>query len=302
MKKKYLSLILAVAMAFTSSVFAFAAEEIELDDSVVDEAVGIDEIIIDDTNDEFVEEVFITEDEADTSEESDFSAVTIDAITDFSAEDAVAAADEPNTYKEAKLVKSIKSTTNGESKDYSDQDWFKFKTGKSAKYSIVFSAATADITVNFAEVNQFGLHNIDSINVPAKDSKTLTVELSGDTYYYINVMGVTEYETKYTFKAKSVKNLNLEASIKKVKKTKNSLTLTLKKPTKAFQVLVKYSTRKDMKGAKTVTFQPKNKTFQINGLKPGKKYYVQVNGLALKTNNNVYGKWSKVYTYTLPKK
>lgn len=82
-----------------------------------------------------------------------------------------------------------------------------------------------------------------------------------------------------------------KVTIKKLKKGKKSFTVSYKKRTKATGYYVRYSLKKNMKGAKTVKVKGKT-SVTVKKLKSKKKYYVQVRAYNTVSGKTVYGSWS----------
>lgn len=120
--------------------------------------------------------------------------------------------------------------------------------------------------------------------------------------------------SKVTVKTKvaTAKNTTLYAQYSKVKVAKSQVTslkntktkqavVTAKKVTDAAGYQVRYSTKANLKGAKTVTAKT-NKNITIKKLKKNSKVYVQVRAFKYdSTGKKVYGTWSKASKVTIKK-
>ena len=87
----------------------------------------------------------------------------------------------------------------------------------------------------------------------------------------------------------------------KVKKAKKAFTVKWKKQSKKNQkkfngYQVRYSTKADMSGAKTVKASKKAKSKKVKKLAKKTNYYVQVRTYTVKSGKTFYSNWSPVKT------
>lgn len=106
-----------------------------------------------------------------------------------------------------------------------------------------------------------------------------------------------------TLEAKWEKIKVAKNSIKKLKSTKNSVTVTINKVSGSAGYEIQYSTSKNMKKAKIVKLSKSKSKATIKKLKKGKKYYVRTRAYKKDpTGNKVYAKWSSVKSIVTKKK
>lgn len=107
----------------------------------------------------------------------------------------------------------------------------------------------------------------------------------------------------FSFASKTAKSSSAKlgkTAISKIKRSSKKAKITLKKITNAEGYIIKYSTSKKFKSAKTVIST--KRTYTIKKLKKKTKYYVKARafGTSPSTGIKIYGKWSK--KKTIPKK
>jgi minor extracellular protease Epr len=133
-------------------------------------------------------------------------------------------------------------------------------------------------------------------------TKTLALD-AGKTYYIVfyNCNSYSSGGFKYTFKLTKSDTDSLDAPVvSKVSAVSKGFKVTWKRDTDATGYQIRYSTKKNMKNAKTVTVSSTSK--KITKLKAKTKYYVQVRAYAKQsTGKKLYSKWSTKSTVTTKK-
>jgi hypothetical protein len=104
----------------------------------------------------------------------------------------------------------------------------------------------------------------------------------------------------YSFKVNAADISSIDPPTTYVSAVSKGFTVKWDKVTNANGYEIRYSTKKNMSGAKTVTLTGKSK--KITKLKAKTKYYVQVRAYAkLSTGKKLYSKWSVKKTVTTKK-
>lgn len=156
--------------------------------------------------------------------------------------------------------------------------------------------------------NAFSNSGITNVNYAGtKDNwKNITIYSTGNTNFLkLTVTGTggsrfspnkNNWSTpKQTVKKPSVSKVKSF----KAKAGKKKLTLTWKKLSGAAGYQIQISTKKNLKGAKTISISKSKKKYTKNGLKAKKKYYIRIRAYKTYKNANgvkkkVYGKWTKI--------
>lgn len=171
-------------------------------------------------------------------------------------------------------------------------------------------ASKAKVTLTKRKFSYNGKIQKPSVKVTL-NGETLTKGVSYKVTYSNNTSKkIGTYKVTVTFiggyegKAKTVKYTIGPKNAKKVKLTakKGAIKVTWKKSaTKGVKgYVIKYSTNKNMKGAKTVTVKGASKTSKtITGLKSGKKYYVKIKSYMVKSGKKIYSPLSIAKTATV---
>lgn len=190
---------------------------------------------------------------------------------------------------------------------------FSKKIGYTASFSSTYTNVTTDkdITVKWSantykvsfDANK-GKASKTSINVKY-DSKFGTLPTAKRRNYKfagwytsagkkITASTKNTYAQAITLKAKWTKVSVAKGKISKLRSPKKkTIKINIKKVSVATGYTIQYSTKKNMKGAKTINTKNTSKT--ISKLKSGKKYYVRVRAIKKDSlNKNVYGKYSTV--------
>jgi hypothetical protein len=188
-----------------------------------------------------------------------------------------------------------------------DEDWFKIVT---PKYTMSYSLQVSNQSEKAGIQNRLGCRVYDSEMTCLSDKtygrlKSGTEELvlsAGKTYYvqfYSKGSFVSCYEYNFKLIAKDIDFVGVPL-VSKVSATSKGFKATWKKGTDATGYQIRYSTKKNMKNAKTVNVSSTSK--KITKLKAKTKYYVQVRAYAkLSTGKKLYSKWSNKSTVTTKK-
>ncbi|MDO5519270.1 MAG: InlB B-repeat-containing protein, partial [bacterium] len=227
-------------------------------------------------------------------------------------------------YKTDVALKSLPTATKT---GYTFKGWYTAKTGgvkvtassiaKTTKNHTVYAQWTAVKSVVKLDANGGYIGNTKTktvkTNVVYNGKYTLkTPKRAGFTFkgWYTKKSCGTKITSKSVVKA--TKNTTIYAQWTKVNvgaakvtaannvKTKKAV-VTAKKVSGAAGYQVRYSTKKSLSGAKTVT-NKSQKNITIKNLKKNSKYYVQVRAYKVdSTGKKVYGKWSASKTVVIKK-
>ncbi len=163
-----------------------------------------------------------------------------------------------------------------------------FKIVKPAKVKITFNANGGKVSTESKKITKGS--QIGSLPKPTRKG----YKFKG---WYTKKTNGTKVTTSKTFSKKTTlyaqwsKITVKKASLKKLTVGKKSLKVTFNKVSGAAGYQIRYSTKSDMSGAKTVTVSGTSKT--IKKLTKKKQYYVQVRAYKKDSaGKKVYGKWS----------
>jgi minor extracellular protease Epr len=212
-------------------------------------------------------------------------------------------ADDPDSAKEIKFnTEYTKTIDTGH-----DEDWFKIVTPNyDTTYSLQVTnqseASTDYLAYKVFDDEKNSLYEISSYKKSEGATKTLVLD-AGKTYYIVfyNYFNFSKGDFNYTFKLTKSDTDSLDAPVvSKVSTVSKGFKVTWKRDTDATGYQIRYSTKKNMKNAKTVTVSSTGK--KITKLKAKTKYYVQVRAYAkLSTGKKLYSKWSVKKTVTTKK-
>lgn len=189
-----------------------------------------------------------------------------------------------------------------------DEDWFKILT---PKYTMTYSLQVSNQSEVSGGYNYLGyriyddekncLYNIYYYGKLQNGSKDLL--LSAGKTYYVQFYNYSYFSSRYEYTFKLIAN-DIDflgaPQISKVSATSKGFKATWNKGTDATGYQIRYSTKKNMKNAKTVTVSSTSK--KITKLKAKTKYYVQVRAYAkLSTGKKLYSAWSSKSTVTTKK-
>lgn len=175
-------------------------------------------------------------------------------------------------------------------KDYEDNYKIQLKKGQVYRF-------TYDTGKGTTIVKMLGKDSEPDNTWPSTDAKKFCLA-PGKTFiapysgtYYIRIYNYSNDQYKYTVK---VENLSPEkVNLTSVKAGKASLTVKWKKVNcDGYQI--QYSTKKNFKGAKSVTVSRKKASATIKKLSSKKKYYVRIRPYLNVENKKAYLAWSKV--------
>jgi hypothetical protein len=192
-----------------------------------------------------------------------------------------------------------------------DEDWFKIVTPKYAmSYSMQVANQTEEVSA-YHYYNELGyriyddekncLYDIHSYGRLENGTKDLL--LSAGKTYYVQFYNYSYFNSLYEYTFKLIAN-DIDflgaPQISKVSAVSKGFKVTWNKGIDATGYQIRYSTKKNMKNAKTVTVSSTGK--KITKLKAKTKYYVQVRAYAkLSTGKKLYSKWSVKKTVTTKK-
>ena len=159
-------------------------------------------------------------------------------------------------------------------------------------------------SVNLVQTKYTYTGNYIKPAVTVKNTDNEVVSSANYTVLYSGNLGVGTAKATIIFKGDYANNGKVEKTftispkgtkIAKIKAGKKKLTIKVKaqkKQTSGYQI--RYSTKKNMKGAKIVTLKKNTKlSSTISKLKAKKKYYVQVRTYKKVSGKNYYSSWSK---------
>ncbi|TDP50806.1 transglutaminase domain-containing protein [Aminicella lysinilytica] len=183
-------------------------------------------------------------------------------------------------------------------------------TGVQAKKTINIVKKSADKTVkevSISRTNYTYRGEYCKPNIKVTNSENKAVSSNYYTVTYSNNKDVGEATVSVTFKgiyannAKVVKHFSivpLGTRISKIKATPKKLILNVKaQKTQTSGYQVRYSTNKNMKGAKTITINNNTKlSVSISKLKAKKTYYLQIRTYKNLSGENYYSSWSQTYS------
>lgn len=308
--RKTCALLLAMVMTMSVAVTALAEEDVLIlqDEIVIEEAdeYVTDDIVVEDASGELVDEEtraavieeYLADDEM-IAEEDAVAEISDEEIVEEvqTTDDTIEAADESDTKKKAKKI-NIKKLTKGSVNKYGDYDYFKFVTDVEAKYT--FELKTDLKYAHFQVVEDSAKGILCDEALKAGKTNTVTITLSGETTYWVCIYDVYENKGAYSFKAKSIKDLKIRPSVKKLKAGKGSIEVTLDGNWKKVDKTILYwSTDKKMKKPSYAAIGKNYKgKAVIKGLKKNKNYYIQVIGYTTVVYKgdryNLYTKASKI--------
>ncbi len=173
-----------------------------------------------------------------------------------------------------------------------DEDFYRISLKKGNVYNFYFSEERHTTIVKL-----LGKNSNENETWPSTDADRFCVA-PGDTFvapytgdYYIHVYNYAFEQYQYTTK---VTNVKLDkTSIKSLKSGKSSMNVKWKK-VKCNGYQLQYSTRKNFKGAKTLSFAKNSTSASIKKLSSKKKYYVRIRTcFSVKDGKKAYSGWSK---------
>ncbi len=141
----------------------------------------------------------------------------------------------------------------------------------------------------------------ETVTMEKGKTKENEFDVKEGDYYLLISNNDTNAEAKYQIKA-AIKTTGKESKIRNAESpAKKTAKVTIKKVKKVDGYEIRLSTSKDFDKnvktksvkAKKIEFKDKKGTIEKNGLKSGKKYYVQVRTYIKKNGVKYYSEWSK---------
>jgi len=187
---------------------------------------------------------------------------------------------------------TLNKTVNATSKTHGDEDWYKLVLPASGKFQIKFKAPYHDggewnISLLDANNNQVG--DDYSYDGRTKAEKTVIVRTLKKGTYYIRVRGWSVNSVTYNLTPTYyVNNTKIISPVR----AKKAITVKWKKVSGVVKYQIRYSLKKNMKGAKKVDASKKTTSKKIKGLKSKRIYYVQVRAVKKIGGVYYYSAWS----------
>jgi hypothetical protein len=212
--------------------------------------------------------------------------------------------EEPDSRETATKISANQSYT-GQIFTKSDEDWFRFTT---PKYNMIYSIQASNLYGDSWD-NYVGYRVYDADKncifdkyLKKLENNTSELTLAAGKTYYIQFYSYMYYKSpyNYSFKVNAADISSIDPPATYVSAVSKGFMVKWDKVTNANGYEIRYSTKKNMKNAKTVTLTGKSK--KITKLKAKTKYYVQVRAYAkLSTGKKLYSKWSVKKTVTTKK-
>jgi len=187
---------------------------------------------------------------------------------------------------------ALNKTVSGTSKTYGDEDWYKFTLPAGGKFQIKFSGKyhnEGSWNISLFDANNSQVGDDYTYDGTTKASKDVIVRALKKGTYYVRVRGW--YVDSVTYKLTPTYYVNNTKVVSPVR-AKKAITVKWKKVSGVAKYQVRYSLKKNMKGAKKVDASKKTTSKKIKGLKSKRTYYVQVRAVKKIGGVYYYSSWS----------
>lgn len=177
-------------------------------------------------------------------------------------------------------------------------DYFKINVPTAGTYKLTYANDTVPGSggmYGWQDAEYFEVYNpyyekVTTLNTSETSTKAMSKSLTLQAgTHYIKVYTNWTNNHEYHFKLAPVVS---KTAISKVPPGKKAATVKFKKKAGSSKYQVRYSTKSNMKGSKTVTVKKSKNAVKIKKLKANKKYYFQVRVVKTMDGKDFYSSWS----------